>query len=280
MSEEKKAQHIAFLLASAGFESAFVEHKGVVYFARFPQDKTAPSSAVVKLLQGLFDRFIDHSFFILRQRIYTTAALTEMCRGMVKVVAKRVSEHILPINHALNLQVQFEEVGTSGDLLCRSAHLNTENTVAVSDIQQWLKTYTPSQAEDYLRLSFGMATRVPRGAVLHDHDRAIAAMLIDGNGELLSYGVNSNSRNKTLHAEVNLVQRWFRESGKKIPSGAVLYSTHKPCKMCAGMIYHWSENPRDVQVFYAVEEDGGLSRETVLDQHRLNKQLPVFLSEN
>ena len=125
-----------------------------------------------------------------------------------------------------------------------------------------------------------MATRVPRGAVLHDHDRAIAAMLIDGNGELLSYGVNSNSRNKTLHAEVNLVQRWFRESGKKIPSGAVLYSTHKPCKMCAGMIYHWSENPRDVQVFYAVEEDGGLSRETVLDQHRLNKQLPVFLSEN
>lgn len=271
MSTEKRAEHIAFLLNRSGFELAFVEHNGVVYHSYFPQGRLAPSSAVVKLLQGLFDQFIDHSFFILRQRIYTSASLTEMCRGMIKVVAKRATERILALDHHLELTLQFQEVGVSSEEVMPVRHLNAENTSSLSDIQEWLQQQAPHSPEDFLRLAGGLARRVPRGGVLHDLDRDIAALLISPAGQVLSYGINSNSRNKTLHAEVNLLQRLHREKGLKIPEGSVLYSTHKPCKMCAGMIYQWSEFPGSLQVYYSFEEVGLFSRHTVLDREGLNK---------
>jgi tRNA(Arg) A34 adenosine deaminase TadA len=126
---------------------------------------------------------------------------------------------------------------------------------------------------DFLWLAGGVARGVPRGGVLHDFDRDIAALLISPVGTVLSYGINSNSKNKTLHAEVNLVQRLYREKGFKIPEGSILYSTHKPCKMCAGMIYQWSEVPGSLQVYYSVEETGLFSRHTVLDREGLNKRV-------
>lgn len=279
MLAEKRAEHIAFLLASDGGEVAFVEDKGTVYFARFSTGAMAPSSAVVKLLQGLFDRFVDHSFFILRQRIYTTGPLTEMCRGMVKVVAKRVTENIKPVDHGENPGWQFVEIGDVGQIVSAVSLLNKENQQTTPEVSGWLKTHLAKTPEQQLELASVLARMVPRGDVLHDYDRDIAAFLLDQNGGLLSYGVNSNSKNKTLHAEVNLVQRLYRETGKKIPAGAVLYSTHKPCKMCAGMIYHWCEDPAQIKVYYSVEEKGGLSRQTVLDQHGLNHHLRRSLPE-
>lgn len=273
MLAEKRAEHIAFLLNQPERDLAFVEHKGVLYYALFPQNTSAPSSATVKLLQGLFDQFVDHSFFILRQRIFVTSSLTEMCRGMVKVVGKRISEDIVPKDHGLNLNLRFEQVGTPEEILIPVRHLNSENQNPLRDIQEWIATNTAVTSVDLLDLAGRLAKRVPRGTILHDFDRDIAALLLDSSGKVLSYGINSNSKNKTLHAEVNLLQRLFREFKSKIPKGAVLYSTHKPCKMCAGMIYHWSEDPLSVKVYYSVEETGALSRHTVLDRLQLNKQL-------
>lgn len=282
MLAEKKAEHIAFLLtrAAAGvshLDLAFVEHNGVVYYSFYPPKEEAPSSAVVKLLQGLFDRFVDQSFFILRQRIYTTSSLTEMCSGMIKVVAKRVSPRIVPFNHNLDLDLRFCLIGSDSALEIFSSIglLNSENAVSVNEIQIWLDEAKPRTERDFLNLASQLAKRVPRGEILHDHDRDIAALLVDRNQRLLSYGINSNSKNKTLHAEVNLIQKFFRAQKMKIPDGAVLYSTHKPCKMCAGMIYHWSEKPNSIQVYYSVEEKGTLSRQTVLDVCGLNKCFPL-----
>lgn len=273
MLAEKRAEHIAFLLASEGGEVAFVEDKGTVYFARFPVGVAAPSSAVVKLLQGLFDRFVDHSFFILRQRIYTTAGLTEMCRGMVKVVAKRITENIRPRDHGESAGLQFVEIGDASQIVLPVAYLSQENQKSIQEVAGWLGSHAAVIPARQLELASGLARWVPRGSVLHDYDRDIAAFLLNDQGQLLSYGVNSNSKNKTLHAEVNLVQRLHRETGRPIPAGAVLYSTHKPCKMCAGMIYHWCEDPSQLKVYYSVEEKGGLSRQTVLDQHGLNHHI-------
>ncbi|MGZ3744742.1 MAG: Bd3614 family nucleic acid deaminase, partial [Pseudobdellovibrionaceae bacterium] len=75
---------------------------------------------------------------------------------------------------------------------------------------------------------------------------------------------NSSSKNKTLHAEVNAVQRLFRDSQKKLPIGAKLYTTRKPCKMCAGMIHDWSEDPASLEIYY-LEEDKS-SRNSVLER--------------
>ncbi|MNS97203.1 tRNA-specific adenosine deaminase [compost metagenome] len=118
-----------------------------------------------------------------------------------------------------------------------------------------------------------LAAQIPRGEVLHDYDRDIAAVLLNADREVLSYGLNSNSKNKTLHAEVNLVQRYFRENHQMIPEGAILISTHKPCKMCAGIIYDSAVNPRSLKIQYGVEELGGLSRATILDQWQLNSRI-------
>lgn len=273
MSEEKRAQHIAFLLGQVGAEIAFVEHKDVVYFARFPQKALAPSSAVVKLLQGLFDKHIDQSFFILRQRIYTTASLSEMCRGMIKVVAKRATELIVPQDQGLDLKLRFEEIGSSAELLATVTHLNEENQAPLDEIRAWIQKQKLESDQSYLQAAQGLSTRVPRGEVLHDYDRNIAALLRSREGEVLSYGLNSNSKNKTLHAEVNLLQRLYKNGSQQIPEGAILYSTHKPCKMCAGMIHDWCVNPQALQVFYKIEETGALSRQTVLDRLAINKQL-------
>ncbi|XGC80590.1 Bd3614 family nucleic acid deaminase [Bdellovibrio bacteriovorus] len=270
MFTEKRAENIAFLLSKPGQDLAFVEHKGVVYFAYFPKEHLAPSSAVVKLLQGLFDRFIDHSFSILRQRIYTTAALTEMCKGMLKVVAKRATDLILPSDHQMVLSLSFEEIGGNEPLACVS-HLNDENRIALAEVQTLMNLKAPRDDGGFLSFTQNLASKVRRGAILHDHDRDIAAVLVDQENQILSYGINSNSKNKTLHAEVNLIQKFFAMSGSRIPAGAKLFSTHKPCKMCAGMIYHWSENPQAIHVIYGVEEAGGLSRHTVLDRFNINR---------
>lgn len=274
MLVEKRAEHIAFLLSRSGCDLAFVEHDGVVYHTYQRQLVEAPSSAVVKLLQGLFDQHVDHSFFILRQRIYTTASLTEMCRGMVKVVAKRATEKVVGVDHGLDMSaLKFKEIGSPAEPLFATRFLSSENLLPLEDLR---RDFTCLQVTDMKKrlaaFTESLALRVPRGEVLHDFDRSIAAVLLGPEGELLSYGLNSNSRNKTLHAEVNLVQRYYREHGKKLPSGATLFSTHKPCKMCAGMIYHWSESSQGPQVFYEIEEKGGLSRATVLDRDGRNRR--------
>lgn len=265
MSSEKRAEHITFLLNRPGYELAFVEHEAKVFYAHYPNTVLSPSSALVKLLQGIFDQYVDHSFFILRKRLYTTGAPSEMGRGMLKVVAKRSSFSVFPVNHSLNLEPEFVPIGEPDEVLFKSQYLSAENQQRLQDLTL--------QSDDFLKEAIELTRVVARGEVLHDYDRMIAALLVGPDKKLLSYGVNSNSKNKTLHAEVNLIQRLYRETGAKIPAGSVLFSTHKPCKMCAGMIHDWSETPQALRVFYRVEEKGQLSRHTILDQLGINEQL-------
>lgn len=272
MSFDKRPQQIAFLLNKTEFDLAFVEHKGVVYYSYYPKKLLAPSSAVVKLLQGLFDQNIDQSFFILRNRIFTTTSLTEMCKGMIKVVAKRVTENLAPADHKLNLEVVFQEIAASET--CASVkHLNQENARPLAEIQSFFDEIPISTPTEYLKLALKLSQKVERGSILHEFDRSIAAILVSPENKVLSYGLNSNSKNKTLHAEINLLQRYYREHNKQIPPGSTLYCTHKPCKMCAGMIYHWSQDPMSLKIYYSIEEMGGLSKYTVLDKYALNIHL-------
>lgn len=272
MLEEKRAEYIAFLLAQDGFEVAFVEFKQIIYFARFPKGAQAPSSAVVKLLQGLFDQHLDHSFFILRQRIFTTSVLSEMCKGMIKVVAKRASGSIRPIDHGMSIEGQFLEIGSTKEYLFLSEYLNAENKIPIEQVRGWFTDRLPKSEQDYLNATHSLSALVPRGEILHDFDRDIAAVLVGPKLDILSFGINSNSKNKTLHAEVNLLQKMYMSSQQKIPAGSILYSTNKPCKMCAGMIYDWCDEPGSLRIIYDIEEMGSLSKNTILDRTGLNRR--------
>jgi tRNA(Arg) A34 adenosine deaminase TadA len=255
MSEEVFAQQKAFHLVKPGFDVAFVSHQGVVFYSYFPRGIGAPSSAVVKLLQGLFDRFVDHSFFILRNRIYTTAPLQAMCHGMTKIVAKRVQGDIEPKNYGIELSDEKVLIGGDEPLI-RVQLLSKENELPIADIKSM-------QAPTMLEWLRNVAKLNSRGEVLHDYDRDIACLLLSPKDEVLAYGINSNSKNKTLHAEINMVQSYFKIHQQKIPKGSKLYTTRKPCKMCAAMIHDWSENPASLEIYYA--EDDKSSQNTVLD---------------
>ncbi|MNL04444.1 tRNA-specific adenosine deaminase [compost metagenome] len=271
MDAEKNAQHFAYLLGLPGQDVAFVEHKGVLYYAHGPISYKGPSSAVVILLQNIFDRFIDHSFFILRNRIFTTGSLSEMDRGMIKVVGKRATDQVRAHNHDIQELPQFQNVILNKSV--ETLHLSPMNHWPKAEVEKRLPQKTNADAKELLRAAFALAQEVPRGDILHDFDRGIAALMFSADGVLLGFGLNSNSKNKTLHAEVNMVQRYFRETGSLLPKGTRIYSTHKPCKMCAGMIFDAAEDPKSLQIFYGVEEAGRLSVQTVLDLHGLNKQL-------
>lgn len=275
MEDLKRIEQIAFNLKKPNFDLAWVESQGKIFYSLYPNDQTAPSSAIVKLLQGLFDEYIDHSFFILRKRLFTTATATEMCQGMIKVVAKRVTENVMAQDHGIAIVEEPICIGDLTALVMPTKYLNKENLTLTTEVAEWLSAAQPELREDFMRQVLNMSALVPRGEVLHDYDRDIAAILVDKDGKLLSYGVNSNSKNKTLHAEVNLIQKYFKETGRKLPVGSTLFSTHKPCKMCAGMIFHWAENPDGLQVYYNIEEAGGLSKTTILDEKEINWHLKI-----
>ncbi|MBC7371193.1 MAG: Bd3614 family nucleic acid deaminase [Bdellovibrionaceae bacterium] len=249
--EEVLAQQIVFSMNQPGFDLAFVVHDEKFFFTRFRLGLDGPSSAVVQLLQGLFDVHVDHSFFILRKRIFTTAKLSVMCHGMVKTVAKRATGGILAVDHGLALPKVHIEI-----LPVPSPFRNEANLASLSVVNS-LKVAKP------LAWARRLAELNPRGVVLHDFDRDIACLLVDKSGNLLAYGLNSNSKNKTLHAEVNMVQRYFQETAKKIPAGAEIITTRKPCRMCAGMIHFWSSDPHSLRITYA--EGDKSSMNTCLD---------------
>lgn len=253
-------------LGTGDSDVAFVEHQGVIYYSVYCASNWMPSSAVIKLLQGIFEEFQDHSFFILRKRIFTTQEFSESAHGMIKVVAKRVSFAVPREKGSFDFSnLKLVEIGTDSSLL-RSRYLVRGDFPA-----PYSKIESVAQG---MELVAALAESVPRGKILHDYNREIAAVAVGPEGEILSWGLNSNSINKTLHAEINLVQQYFLERGKKLPFSTRIYSTHKPCKMCAGLIYDSCEDPKSMQVFYQHEEKGSMSVNTVLDKFNLNKKSP------
>jgi hypothetical protein len=173
---------------------------------------------------------------------------------MVKVVAKRISL-LDKFTFETARTIHFHEIGRSEDLLYPVVH---------REIPLMEKECLPTEAEAWAFLQ-KLVSEIPRGPVLHDWARPIAAVLVDADGRVLGAGVNSNSINKTLHAEVNLIQSYFLQTHQSLPAGATLYVTHKPCKMCAAMIYESSPAGQPIQVRYLHEELGCRSRFTILD---------------
>ncbi|MCX7978366.1 MAG: Bd3614 family nucleic acid deaminase [Bdellovibrionaceae bacterium] len=240
------------------WDFAAVFAHGRLFYSIHLRAKSVPSSALIKLLQGLFDRYKDESFFILRNRIWLTRQPTIAELGMLKVVAKRFSV-ISPESSQLE-EIQAERVGEPDEDLYPCRELSPIHE------REDLLLYPAEVLLDKLR------NHNPRGEILHDYHRPIAAVM-SMKDQTLAFGVNCSAVNKTLHAEVNLVQSWYRRTGKKIPPGAKIMVTHKPCKMCAGLIYDWSEEPLSIQVHYFHEEAGSLSRNTILDRVGVQRKI-------
>jgi tRNA(Arg) A34 adenosine deaminase TadA len=193
----------------------------------------------VRLIQGIYESEPLNARRIVRNRILTTAARpTEMCWGMVRMAAKRMSggirveDHPLPPGHTL---VELGEVAVP------TATLPIER----------------EPQESWMSFACRLAAQVEPLEHRYQSNRRIAALLVSPQDELLGWALNSNSNNKTLHAEVKLIQAFCNRAGSRVPPGTRLYTTLKSCKMCAGMIWESAGDPAALKVYFAENEPPG-----------------------
>lgn len=221
--------------------------------------KGMPHSPVTRLIQGIYENEPKAALKILREPIWISYASSRdhlahdfmMCYAMVKTAAKRMvfakeaeikaavrSKHLVDlsnvkmpwtINHRVGARLMFD-------------HPETEAMAYALALEE-----DQDSQKRYLR------------------NRRVAALLISEQGELLMEATNQNAVNKTLHAEVILVQRWWALSNRPLPKGSTIYTTLQSCKMCAGIL-HWSSlNPATVSVVYARPEPGPAAKNRVID---------------
>lgn len=103
----------------------------------------------------------------------------------------------------------------------------------------------------------------------------IAALLVNRDGTIVEASVNEASGNMTHHAETNLLQR-LSKRGVAIGDGSVLYTTLKPCKMCAGTISNMFSGKVGCKVIYAQDDPGYHAVNTCLDGGNILKKLSSY----
>lgn len=237
--------------AHPGAEIAFLFFGDTALYATYSGPREAPTSAVVKLIQGIYETRPEMARQIVRARIYTTMRPTEMCLGMVRVAAKRITGELCA----------GAEPRSPAKLICVAPHGNFPS-IPVPACPATPGDHGP---EAFLALAGDLSLRAHREDTLYLSDRPVAALLVSERGEILGAAANCNARNRTLHAEVNLVQNFYQRTGKRLPAGSTIYTTLKPCKMCAAMIWHSAEDLRTLRVIYAEDDPGPNGRATVLD---------------
>jgi Bd3614-like deaminase len=260
MNDEKTIQKLIGFLnkESPEFEFSVVRHQNQFYFSRFRKGLWAPSSATIKLIQGLFDQNRDLSFFILRNRIFTTEEITPSIRNVVKLTAKRISQ-VEPIFEADFAPTLLHEVGQANDLVFpwRSIQHDVHPGFLPAKILSEVEALTCMQM---------LIDLIPRGDILHDWNRSVVALLVSGRGDLLEWSINQAALNKTLHAELNLIQKYFRRTGRKIPALSQIFVSLKPCRMCASLLKDACEDFSSNQFWYWHEDPGSMARDTELDR--------------
>jgi tRNA(Arg) A34 adenosine deaminase TadA len=267
-----KMEQIAWHLQSrpqapADCHWAWVVSEQKIFWAEEAPAPYRPSSAIVKLIQFLFEERMDHSFFLLRNRLFTTASVSAMDQGMVKLAAKRMTGEISPKDHQISLaEYEWIQVASASDWFLQSRHVEPVQPLTLKKIKNEVEA---------LKALAELEAQVPRGEVLHDFNRPIAVVITDGDGNILGQSVNANFKNKTLHAEVRAIQEIFQQRQRPLPNGACVYVSLKPCQMCAAMIAQASEDPSSLKVYFAQDDPGIRAKNTVFDQLGVGRKMKV-----
>lgn len=246
---------------------AFLNSGNQVYYAGDGGDRGLPSSPVVKLIQGLFDQHRDLSFFLLRKRIFTNYPLSRMDKGFIDVVAKRVTELTTPLASPEAIRTRFEFIQVAE---VDSDHFQSKLPMPTLAAGRW----NHLREDQILSALAELESQVIRSGDLHDQYRPIGVVLTQSDGVVLGYGRHAGMINKTLHAEVELVQRLFREGFRPQPNQTYhLWVSLKPCRMCAGLIAHVFG--KQIQVHFRDLDPGRLAQGTALEALGIQRQIPL-----
>jgi tRNA(Arg) A34 adenosine deaminase TadA len=112
----------------------------------------------------------------------------------------------------------------------------------------------------YMLSAFSIAAQKAK-----DHGRVIA-ILTHSSGEIWSYGIKSHE-NSILHAEVTAIQNLFvnepQRAARLKTEETWLFTTLKPCRMCAAMISACGAGK--IHVVYGQNDSGAEATDTCLD---------------
>ena len=255
-----EAEQLAFEL---GGRVAFLRASQGVYFARAAEWPSV--SPVLRLLRGLYELEPQRARYIARYWIYSSDPRSPASAGAVKVKGRHMRAGVRGSDHGAP--------GVTGLTRIDAGAAAPPPRRADPRLEAGLSALLregPAGRDDegWIALANRVAAAMPQAvpaAPAARADRPIAALLVDADGELLGWATNTGSGNSTSHAEVNLVECWLAGARRLLPAGSRIYSTRKPCKMCAGLAWDSASDPWTLRVFYAEEDPLRYARETVLD---------------
>jgi tRNA(Arg) A34 adenosine deaminase TadA len=103
---------------------------------------------------------------------------------------------------------------------------------------------------------------------LHDSSLrdGVVALVVEKGGRIISWG-RKNPAVPCWHGETSAIMGL----GGQIPAGCCIYSTLKPCQMCAGMIHDASGG--NAKVFWGQDDPTSMAANTKLDETRMGRLL-------
>jgi tRNA(Arg) A34 adenosine deaminase TadA len=242
---------------------AYLTHEGTTYLVLHDQDLPAhaPFSAVTDLIQIMWQTHGKDALRMVREPIFHLGELNEMEQGMITVAAKR-SRRLTGTTEALMAGLKQNKL----------VDLTGQNKLLPLSFESPKQKHNPESAMKIAEKIAQLANTTDRDLKMAERNRAIGAVLLDQNGEVLGVGANNAGSDRTRHAEVNLVQNYFDRTKKPIPKGATIVTTLKSCKMCAGMIWHAAEDPLAIQVVYKENDPGPHASITVFTPNSFERK--------
>jgi tRNA(Arg) A34 adenosine deaminase TadA len=283
----------ALLTKNVGQDIALTEDAATAgrihYAVRAPRSKE-PYSAVVKLLQIGKQQKVKFD-----NPIVSTAALTEMCKGMAGnagvrlfvASAARTTPVALPgskppaVAHTLvNSINEITEVGweqRDADLkLFQVPDIASPNVDVTKDLRTDDHTGFHTIHRIYLMAAYALVSSRKFGTSEIPGGKNIGVLMVNSNGKIVGCGVNTNTKNGTFHAEVNCLQSYYRYNQKGylgLPADTRMYSTLEPCEMCAGMIWESAADTARFLVYYGMVDPAQLANTTKLSKENRERLL-------
>lgn len=226
------------LAASLGPGSAFLPHgDGWVHVTGAVGPGRRP---LLDLAQAIWERDPGQARAALRPRVRLTDPVDPVDRAIADVVARRTAF------------VAGEAGATvaSDDLSAFAARARARAVAATVD---------PGQRRVPADQAGWLAALVPTGAEgpLAVRDRPVVAVLVDPAGFVHRATRNAAGTNRTLHAEICLVQGFGA-----IPAGWTVLTSLQSCRMCAAILVEAATGPIDVAFLEA--DPGRLATRTAL----------------
>lgn len=253
---------------------AYLEWKNQIFLASYERREGEPYSATWCLIQGIWQREPKNALSIVRSRIFTSEEATPMNQGVVKVSAKRMTTEVeeLPFSADDSSVVNVTDDATAARKAATEACVTPSGKMAAPGL---LSARGPVSAPSTLsakewalelRENVDRTSNGPR----YELDRAVGAVLTDAEDRPILGATNRNALNRTLHAEVNLLQGYWDRFQTPLPEGARIYVTLQCCRMCAALIHSCAGN--QIAVFYGEKDPGPMARNTALQLAGLERQ--------